>query len=102
MNKIYSDQIEKARSLSAGIAENASLLSRKGLNPDMGKLNEKVQALTEAANRQEDAEKALYEARAKAHELLDELKALYNEAKAPIKLNYLPEEWAKFGLPDKR
>ncbi len=55
MNKIYSDQIEKAQNLVKGIKGNSA-----------------------------------------------ELKELYCATKGPIKQAYPLEQWAKFGLPDKR
>lgn len=94
--------MSRAEALSQGIGKNAETLSRKGISPDTSKLDELCKALAEAATRQEEAEKVLDEARSKAHKLLDDLKAVYSETKAPIKVKFAPEDWAAFGLPDKR
>ncbi len=102
MNKIYSDQIAKAENLVKGIAENAAELQGRGIPTDTSKIEETYKALIEASDMQEAAEKTLNECRDRAHELLAELKELYTSAKDPIKQAYPLEQWAKFGLPDKR
>ncbi len=102
MNKIYSDQIEKAKNLVKGVAANAAELQGRGIPTDMSKVEETYKALIEASDKQEAAEKALNECRDKAHELLAELKELYISAKDPIKQAYPLEQWARFGRPDKR
>ncbi len=102
MNKIYSDQIGKAENLVKGVAVNSAELQGRGIPADMSKIEEACKALIEASGRQEEAEKVLNECRDRAHELLAELKELYNAAKEPIKQAYPMEQWAKFGLPDKR
>ncbi len=102
MNKIYSDQIAKAENLVKGIAENSAELKGRGLPTDTSKIEAAYKALTEASEKQEAAQAALNECRDRAHELLAELKDLYTAAKDPIKQAYPLEQWARFGLPDKR
>ncbi len=102
MNKIYSDQIEKAENLVKGINCNSTELQGRGIPTDTAKIEETYKALTEASEKQEAAQIALNECRDRAHELLSELKGLYNAAKEPIKQAFPLEQWAKFGLPDKR
>lgn len=102
MNKTYSDQITKAQMLSKGILKNAEILQQRGLNINTEKLESTCKAFEDAAAKQEAAENVLRESRDKAHELLAELKRLCDDAKQPIKTNFPTEEWAKFGLTDKR
>ncbi len=102
MNKIYSNQMSIASALAQGIRENEALLQQQGIHIDTQKLDELNRELEQMAIRQEEAEIALREVREKAHELLSELKDLCNESKSPIKLAFPPEQWAKFGLADKR
>ncbi len=102
MNKIYSDQIAKAENLVKGITANSTELQGRGISTDTSKIENTYKALIEASEKQEAAEKALGECRDKAHELLAELKELYAAAKDPIKQAYPLEQWARFGLPDKR
>ncbi len=102
MNKIYSDQIAKAENLVKGIAGNAAELQGRGITTDTSKIEATYKDLIEASEKQEAAQTALNECRDRAHELLAELKELYTSAKDPIKQAYPLEQWAKFGLPDKR
>ncbi len=102
MNKIYSDQIVKAENLVKGISGNTAELQGRGILTDTSRLESVYKALTEASDKQEAAQVALNECRDRAHELLAELKELYNAAKDPIKQAFPLEQWAKFGLPDKR
>ncbi len=102
MNKIYSDQIGKAENLVKGIAANAAELQGRGVPTDTSKIEATYKALIEASKKQEAAQTALNECRDKAHELLAELKELYTAGKEPIKQAYPLEQWARFGLPDKR
>ncbi|NLO00308.1 MAG: hypothetical protein GX125_08630 [Bacteroidales bacterium] len=102
MNKIYSDQVSKARMLSKGVSEHSAELSRKNITVDIGRLDKLSAALEAAAKTQEKAEDTLSKARAEAHRLLDELKSAFADAKAPIKQAFLSDEWARFGLTDKR
>ncbi len=59
-------------------------------------------ALEMAGKEQEKAEMELKKLREAAHQQLEKLKTLYNDCKEPIKRCFIPEQWAKFGLPDKR
>ena len=102
MNKIYSDPISKVNSLVGGIEKNAEKLKSKGISTDVQKLQKAVQQMTEAAQNQEAAELALGEARSEAHLQLKTLKMLYEEAKMSIKTHFAMEQWATFGIPDKR
>ncbi len=102
MNKIYSDQIVKAENLVKGVEAHSAELQGRGISTDISRISETYKALAEASDKQETAQTALNECRDKAHKLLAELKELYNAAKDPIKQAYPLEQWAKFGLPDKR
>ena len=44
----------------------------------------------------------LKEAREVVHACLEELKEVFNAAKAPIKQNFPPEVWLSFGIQDKK
>ncbi len=102
MNKIYSDQIQKATMLSDGIKKNDETLKQKGINLMTEQLEAVAKALEEASNAQEEAEKELSVRRNAAHALLAELKNLCNETKQPIKTTFPLEQWHKFGLTDRR
>lgn len=102
MNKIYSEQIQKAKTLSQGIKTNDVALKEKGINPGTEKIDATAHALEEAAKAQDEAEEKLREQRKIAHKLLADLKELCNAAKQPIKERFPLEQWQKFGIADKR
>jgi len=102
MNKIYSDQIAKVNALVAGIDKNAGQLKVKGVVCDTKQLNEVKRNLQELAEKQVVAESELRRVRDAAHNQLSTLKQLYDIAKLPIKNNFPMEQWAAFGIPDKR
>ncbi len=102
MNKTYSDQIQKATTLSEGIKRNDAVLKQKNINLNMERIDEVAKALEAAANEQEAAEQELTERRNVARELLAELKELYNAAKLPVKNSFPLEQWSTFGICDKR
>ncbi len=102
MLKIYSDQIEKVQMLLSGTQGKDAALRQKNITIEREKLELVCKALEEAAQKQEAAKVTLDECRNAAHALLEELKTCFGEAKQPIKLAFPPEEWAAFGLADKR
>lgn len=102
MNKIYSEPVEKAQSLVAGVKAQADVLQKKGIAIDVARLQELCTALVEAGAAQDVAEEKLRQARATAHDCLAALKEFYTESKSPIKQNFAPECWLSFGLVDKK
>ncbi|MBQ3677114.1 MAG: hypothetical protein K5860_03125 [Bacteroidales bacterium] len=102
MNKIYLDQIEKAKSLVAGVQKQKDALQQKGITVEVSKLTSLQQALIESSKKQEDAEQQLKKLRDEAHSCLETLKNACNELKVPIKNNFPIEQWCNFGIPDKR
>jgi len=103
MNKIYSDQIEKARLLIDGVKKNRDFLASKGYDLSIVETLEKdieeMQREGEAVAREEAA---LSEHRAKCHAILDRFKENLISGKAGIKSRFEQEKWLKFGVPDKR
>lgn len=102
MNKIYFDQIEKAKSLVEGVQKQKDVLQQKGITVEVSKLTALQQALVESSKKQEEAEQNLKKLRDEAHSCLETLKNAYNELKTPIKNNFPMEQWNSFGIPDKR
>ncbi len=102
MNKIYTDQLAKAVSLSEGIRKNADVLKGRNIYLNTAKMDELSRALEEIAQKQDAAEEALKLVRNQAHALLDQLKEICTENKTPIKLNFPTEQWQNFGIADKR
>ena len=102
MNKIYLEPIAKAQSLVAGVKAQADVLQKKGIVVDVERLQALCSSLEQAGAAQDAAEEALKEARAVAHNCLEELKACYGDSKSPIKQCFPPETWLSFGVPDKK
>lgn len=102
MNKIYSDQIAKATSLSDGIKRNVETLKRRSIDLNTEAMDSICKQLVEASNKQEEAEQALKLVRDEAHSLLEQLKTEILETKTPIKTTFPPEQWQQFGIADKR
>ena len=102
MNKIYLEPIAKAQSLVAGVKAQADVLQKKGIVVDVERLQALCSSLEQAGAAQDAAEEALKEARAVAHNCLEELKACYSDSKSPIKQCFPPETWLSFGVPDKK
>lgn len=102
MNKIYSEPISKAQSLIEGVKKQTDVLAKKGVSVSVDALAAACSALESAGAEQDAAEAKLKEARDAAHASLERLKALFNEAKAPIKQTFSPEAWLSFGLQDKK
>ncbi len=102
MNKIYTDQIEKAHSLSDGIRQHKEKLQKQGISLHTETLDNCRRALEEIAQKQDDAEAVLKEIRNEAHKLLEQVKEQIADIKTPIKLNFPFEAWAQFGIADKR
>lgn len=102
MNKIYLEPITKAQSLVAGVKAQVDVLQKKGIVVDVEKLQQLCVSLEEAGAAQDVAEEKLKEARAMAHNCLEELKACYSDSKSPIKQNFPPETWLSFGIVDKK
>ena len=102
MNKIYSEPIAKAQSLVVGVKAQADVLQKKGIVVDVERLQALCLSLEQAGAAQDDAEEALKEARAVAHNCLEEQKACYSDYKIPIKQCFPPETWLSFGVPDKK
>lgn len=102
MNKIYADQIDKAKNLAQGIDRNAGLLQKNGVRANGNGLLSLADRLKEASDKQDAAMEALNASRDEAHELLADLKKMYDENKAPIKSEFPQEDWIHFGIADKR
>ena len=103
MSKTYSDQVTKAQMLVAGLKKNYELVKTRGIS------QEQIAALEAAANegsvmnrevealREEVSRKATV-----ANKKLTEVKNNMANAKQIIKRCFEQEQWADFGVMDKR
>ncbi len=103
MNKIYSDQIEKAKILIDGVNKNRDFLVSKGYDPS---IVETLQKDIEEMEREGEAvareEAALSEHRTQCHAILSRLKDNLLTGKTGIKSRFEQDQWLKYGVTDKR
>lgn len=103
MNKTYAVSIERAQAIAEGIQRNASELKDKGYNVAYSeKLKELAAHLAEEAEKSEKLNEEAAAQRKVCYEALANLKEAITESKAGIKSRYLPPEWLRFGLIDKK
>ena len=103
MSKVYSEQVQKAQMLAAGLRKNYEQVKSRGISSEQiakleedakkaARMNEEVEAL-----RAEVSTKA-----ARANKKLTELKNNMQDAKQIIKRCFDQEKWIDFGVMDKR
>src|SRR5574344_1302396 len=103
MTKTNSTQIEKAQTLLKGLRNNAEQVRSKGLG------NEYLREVENCCSELEKADTALDALRAEVHarvkETNDKLAALkekIQQGRITIRNNYPQEQWARFGVMDKK
>ncbi|MBQ8520962.1 MAG: hypothetical protein IJ456_06245 [Bacteroides sp.] len=103
MSKVYSEQVQKAQMLAAGLRKNYEQVKSRGISSEQiakleedakkaARMNEEVEAL-----RAEVSTKA-----ARANKKLTEMKNNMQDAKQIIKRCFDQEKWIDFGVMDKR
>ncbi len=103
MNKIYSDPIEKAQLLIEGLKKNRSYLETKGYDLSViERLEKACQEMTREGEAVAAEEEALSKHRAQCHTILTGLKRDLYSGKSAIKQMFDQEQWALYGVPDKR
>ena len=103
MAKVYAEQVEKAKTLVAGLRKNFDAVKNRGISREqidaldaLSKEAERMNAEIEAL-REEVRQKA-----AKASKKLIEMKNQMMVAKKTVKNNFTPYKWPEFGVMDKR
>ena len=103
MSKVYSEQVQKAQMLAAGLRKNNELVKNRGISSEQIAQMEKD--AKEAARMNEEVEVLRAEVGAKAaraNKKLTELKNNMQNAKQIIKRCFDQEQWQDFGVMDKR
>lgn len=103
MSKVYSEQVQKAQMLAAGLRKNYELVKNRGISSEQIAQMEKD--AKEAARMNEEVEVLREEVIAKAaraNKKLTELKNNMQNAKQIIKRCFDQEQWQDFGVMDKR
>jgi hypothetical protein len=103
MSKIYSDQVQKAQMLSAGLKKNYETIKNYGISREMiDRLEEDSKIATDMNKEVEDLREEVRMKSAKANKKLVDLKNNMQNAKQVIKRNFDQEQWQRFGILDKR
>ena len=103
MSKTVELQIEKSRSLSQGLRKHLNSGVGGGVtNAEIDQMDQQLQALEQANAeverlREELAPKVKY-----MNSIMAEVKAAYADKKKTLKGYYPQEQWATYGIPDKR
>ena len=103
MSKVYSEQVQKAQMLAAGLRKNYELVKNRGISSEQIAQMEKD--AKEAARMNEEVEVLRAEVGAKAaraNKKLTDLKNNMQNAKQIIKRCFDQEQWQDFGVMDKR
>lgn len=103
MSIVYSEQVQKAQMLAAGLRKNYELVKNRGISSEQIAQMEKD--AKEAARMNEEVEVLREEVSAKAaraNKKLTELKNNMQNAKQIIKRCFDQEQWQDFGVMDKR
>ena len=103
MSKTVELQIEKSRNLIGGLRKHLTSSVGGGVNND--EINSMEQALTELEAANKDVDRLRDELAPKVkhmNDVLAQVKSAYAEKKKTLKGYYLQEQWADYGIPDKR
>jgi len=103
MSKVYSEQVQKAQMLAAGLRKNYELVKNRGISSEQIAQMEKD--AKEAARMNEEVEVLRAEVGAKAaraNKKLTERKNNMQNAKQIIKRCFDQEQWQDFGVMDQR
>jgi len=103
MSKTIDLQIEKSRTLIAGIRKNLNELSSKGFSAaELDKMSLDLDKLKVAHEECEAIRASLSEKVKHVNNIMAQVKDIYADKKKTIKGYYPQEEWLRFGVVDKR
>lgn len=103
MSKTIDTQIEKSTRLIEGLKAHIAELQDKGINAsELDNMANQLKQLKESADTADEIRAKLSKQVRQTNSILTDCKRAYMEAKSVIRNNYLQEEWAKYGVTDKR
>lgn len=103
MNRIYSEQIERATMLAEGLKKNREILQAKGFDLSIiEKLEQDCVLMAREGEAIAAEEEALSKHRTACHIILSRLKSNLFLCKGYIKQNVEQCQWNQYGVPDKR
>lgn len=102
MSKTVEQQVEKTRNLVEGLRKHLAA-GKGGISiPAIEAMEQNLKALAEASDECERLRAELGPKVKRMNDILARVKAAYTENKMVIKNHYTQEEWAAYGVPDKR
>lgn len=102
MSKTVDLQVEKSRALVKGLAKHLEN-GGSGVTPaEIGKMERDIDVLIEASAECERLRAELAPKVQHMNELMAQVKVIYADKKKMLKLRYPQEQWADYGVPDKR
>lgn len=103
MSKTIENQIEKCRLLAGKLKEKGTDAENLGITAAMlADLEGRIGALAEANRECDELHKTVSERVKKTNMLFVDVKDMYTEMKKKVKARYPQEQWADYGVPDKR
>ena len=103
MAKTYSEKINIAQVMQAGMQNNAAEASQRGWSNEKNTQLGNIRAEAIALNDEQERLKAELKMKTAAlNAKMAALNALMNEAKKVVKLGFPKEQWKEFGVADKR
>lgn len=103
MSKTFDQNVEKAQVLVAGIKKNFAEVEKYGIRMEnLAKLEEESAKALAMIREVEELREIVSQKLQAANAQLESVKGNYAEIRQAIRLNYPQEQWARFGLMDKR
>ncbi|MCR5181029.1 MAG: hypothetical protein K6C30_07420 [Bacteroidaceae bacterium] len=103
MSKTIETQIEKSRGLIAGLRKHVSQRGELGVTTaEINKMEALLNQLKESNLEVDRLREELTPKVRHMNQILTEVKASYAETKKVLKGYYSMEQWAEYGVPDKR
>ena len=99
----YAEKMNQAKTMIAGLKENAERVSKRGLDAEF--LSQLEAGYTEAQTLDNEQERLKAELKSKTEALklkIKELSKLYAEAKKIVKIEMEQSSWREFGVDDQR
>ena len=99
----FAEKMNNSKLMIAGIKQNQERLARRGLNTDFTSKYESVYSQVQMLDNEQESLKAELKTKTDAlAQKINELDALYSEAKKTVKIEMETTSWKEFGVQDKK
>jgi tryptophan synthase alpha subunit len=103
MSKVYSEQVQKANTLVAGLRKNYDSVKNFGISHEqIDRMEECAKAVASMSAEVDELRATLNAKATAANRKLMEMKDAMRDAKQIVKHNFEQTKWEGFGIPDKR